>query len=258
MNLLTEISGGVARITMNRPEVHNAFDADLIGALEAAFVACADDPSVRAIVLAGAGRSFSAGGDLKWMKSMIGRDGAANREDSLGLARMFTTIDDCPKPVVARIQGAALGGGVGLTAACDIVVAGPRALFGLSEVRLGLAPAVISPFVVRKIGSSKARELFLTGDRFGPEEAQRCGLVHRIVGDEAELDGAVDVVLASVLKGGPQALAACKELAKFADVWEEPAERTTAMIARLRISEEGQEGMRSFLMKRKPSWMEDA
>ena len=253
-HLTLELAGGVARVTMNRPEVHNAFNDTLIAEFLQTFRLLESDPAVRVVVLAGAGRSFCAGADLAWMKSMARYDEAANRKDSLGLAQMYARLDAFEKPLVARVQGAAIGGGCGLVAVCDIVVAGPRARFALSEVRLGMAPAVISPFVVRKIGSSKARELFLTGDRIGPEEAKACGLVHRLVDDEDALDAAIDTVLESLLQGGPRALAACKLLAREADTWSEPLERTASLIAALRVGEEGQEGMRAFLEKRTPGW----
>ena len=253
-HLQLNVAGGVARLTMNRPDVHNAFNGRLIAEFLETFTQLEADPAVVAVVLGGAGRSFCAGADLAWMKSMAGYDEEANRHGSLGLAQMYARLDAFAKPLVARVQGPAIGGGCGLVAVCDIVVAAPRARFALSEVRLGMAPAVISPFVVRKIGSSKARELFLTGDRIGPQEAKACGLVHRLVDTEEALDAAVDKVLESLLQGGPRALAACKLLAREADTWSEPLERTASLIAALRVGEEGQEGMRAFLEKRKPGW----
>ncbi len=254
-DVLLAVDAGVARVTMNRPDRHNAFDDALIRALLATFDELARRDDVRVVVLAGAGPSFCAGADLQWMRATAQVDEAQNRADALELQRLFATLDGLEKPVVARVQGPAIGGGCGLVACADIVVAGPRARLGLSEVRLGLAPAVISPFVVRKVGSSRARELFLTGDRIDGETARLYGLVHRLVTDEAELDAAVEGVVQSLLKGGPKALAASKELARFADQWEEPAARTSALIARLRTSPEGQEGMRAFFERRPPAWV---
>lgn len=254
MSLLVDIDGAVARVVLNRPAVHNAFDDALIDALVTTFERLGSDETVRVIVLEGAGRSFCAGADLSWMKSMVGYDEAANRADSLRLAGMYATLDRCPKPVIGKVQGAAIGGGCGLVAVCDVVVAGPRARFALSEVRLGLAPAVIAPYVVRKIGTTRARELFLTGQRIDPMEAKQYGLVHRLVGSEDGLDGSVALVASMMLQGSASALAACKELAREADQWVDPAERTASIIAALRVGEEGQEGMRAFLEKRKPAW----
>lgn len=255
MNTLLDVNtAGVARVTLNRPDRHNAFDDALIRELLGLFDALAARDDVRVVVLAGEGQSFCAGADLRWMRSTAQATEAQNRADALELQRLFAALDGLPKPVVARVQGAAIGGGCGLVACSDIVVAGPRAELGLSEVRLGLAPAVISPFVVRKIGPSRARELFLTGDRIDAETARLYGLVHRVVADEAALDAAVDAVVASLLKGGPVALAASKELARFADQWEAPAERTAALIAALRAGPEGQEGMQAFLERRPTAW----
>jgi methylglutaconyl-CoA hydratase len=262
-HLLIEQDDGVARVTLNRPDVHNAFNDVLIGTLTETFRALSSDDSVRVIVLAGAGRSFCAGADLNWMRSMAGYDEETNRQDSLRLAALFATIDQCPKPVIGRVQGAAVGGGVGLVAVCDIVIVGPRARFALSEVRLGLAPAVIAPYVVRKIGTTRARELFLTGARIDPMEAKQYGLAHRIVGREDDLDSSVRYVCRDLLKGGPKALAACKQLAREADLWlatgtrETTAEKTASIIAGLRVGDEGQEGMASFFEKRSPSWIEE-
>lgn len=254
--LVVERTGGVARVTLNRPAVHNAFNGALLEALGAAFADLSSDSTVRVIVLAGAGRSFCAGADLAWMRGMVALDELANRAGALRMARMFRAIDACPKPVVARVQGAAIGGGCGLVSAADIVVCGPRARFQLSEVRLGMAPAVISPFVVRKIGSSRARRLFLTGERIRPDVAERWGLVHEVVAEEEALDAAVQQIVDHLLKGGPEALAVCKTLAREADLWPEPDERTSALIAGLRASDEGQEGMRAFLEKRAPRWVD--
>ena len=230
--LVVERTGPVAHVILNRPLVHNAFNEALLTQLIEAFEALEVDDDVRVVVLQGEGRSFCAGADLEWMKSMAACDEATNREGALRLGRLFRIIDACQKPVVARVQGAAIGGGCGLVAVCDIVVCGPRARFGFGEVRLGLAPAVISPFVVRKIGSSQARRYFLTGERIGPEEAARIGLAHVVVGrEDGALDGAVADVTGRLLRGGPKAIAACKQLARQADLFEDADERFASIIA---------------------------
>ncbi|MEC8023806.1 MAG: enoyl-CoA hydratase-related protein [Myxococcota bacterium] len=250
-------AGGVVTLMLSRPEIHNAFDDELITQISNALEVIRDDASARVLVLAGAGRSFCAGADLNWMRSMVEYSEESNRQDSIRLAQLYECIDEFPKPVVARVQGAAIGGGCGLVATADIVVAGPRARFALSEVRLGLAPAVISPFVTRKIGTSRAREMFLTGRRIRPDEALRYGLIHEVVSDEALLDDAVTKWVKMLLLGGPDALAACKVLAREADQWDAPRARTAAMIARLRTGNEGQSGMRAFLNKAAPPWHSD-
>lgn len=254
-DLLIERTGPVAHVILNRPAVHNAFNDGLIGALTDGFARLDVDDDVRVVVLQGEGRSFCAGADLAWMRSMVHYDETANRRDSLELARMYETIDRCSKPVVARVQGAAIGGGCGLAAVCDIVICGPRARFGLSEVRLGLAPAVIAPYVVRKLGPSRSRWLFLTGERFGPQKALEFGFAHKAVDrEDGSLDGAVADTIQQLLRGGPNAQAACKVLGREADLWSDPAERTAGIIAGLRVGAEGQEGMRAFLDKRAPNW----
>ena len=249
MTLSVIREGGVARVTLDRPEVHNAFNGDLIRSLAAAFHELAHDDAVRVVVLAGAGRSFSAGADLAWMRSAATLDAAQNAANALELAGVFEAIDVCPKPVVGRVHGAAVGGGVGLVACCDVVVAGPRARFRLSEVRLGMAPAVISPYVVAKVGSSRARALFITGDWMDAAQALDAGLVHRLVAEEDALDGAVDAAVQSCLAGGPRALAACKTLAREVLSWPDARERTARMIAELRVGPEAQARMAAFLEK---------
>ncbi len=246
--------GSVAHVVLNRAAVHNAFNDALIASLTTAFLELDRDRSVRVVVLRGEGRSFCAGADLGWMGSMVQYDEADNKRDSLELAGMYETIDRCSKPVIAQVQGAAIGGGCGLACVSDIVVCGPRARFALSEVRLGLAPAVIAPYVVRKIGSSQARWLFLTGERIGPQRAFEIGMAHKLVDEEAALDKAVETVIQDLLRGGPAAQAACKQLARQADRWVNPAERTAGIIAGLRVGVEGQEGMLAFLEKRSPAW----
>lgn len=248
-----EIRGQVAYLTMSRAEKHNAFNPSLIKELEQAFRELGADDSVRVIVLAGEGKSFSAGADLDWMKEQGEAGFDENLQSSLEMGGLFRTIDQCPKPVVARVQGAALGGGSGLVASVDIAVAGPKALFGFTEVRLGLVAAVISPFVVRRLGHSVAREKFLTGERFGAQEAYRIGLVHRLAED---LDQAVDEVVESLLQGSPEAQAASKRL--VAEIWDLPEEQqlpaAARFIAEARASEDGREGLTAFLEKRSPRW----
>ncbi len=251
-----EYAGGVARVWIERPEVHNAFDADVIVQLTAAFAEAAARDDVRVIVLGGRGRSFSAGADLSWMQSAAALTEQENTEGALRLAEMLRQLERSPKATIARVQGAALGGGLGLIAACDVVIAAERATFGFSEVKLGLVPAVISPFVIAKIGAGHARRLFVTGERFAAAFAQRIGLVHDVVSDEEALDAAVDGVVAEVLAAAPGAVDAAKELVR--QVTTLPAgevDRYTAgTIARLRVSPEGQEGMLAFFQKRRPSW----
>lgn len=248
---------GVARVVLDRPELRNAFDDVLVARLTETFETLAADGTVRAIVLAGEGRSFCAGADLSWMKRMVAYGPDENRRDAAALAEMFRRIDTCPRPVVARVQGAALGGGAGLVAVCDVAVAADDALLGTTEVRLGIVPAVISPFVVRKIGESHARRWFLTGERFSAAEALRAGLVHAVV-PEAALDAEVDRVVDALLLGGPEALAVSKDLARRMGrlTLDESLEEAIGVIATRRASAEGQEGMRAFLERRSPSWTE--
>ncbi|MGM0578252.1 MAG: enoyl-CoA hydratase/isomerase family protein [Myxococcota bacterium] len=255
-HLVVERQGPVARVWMNRPDVHNAFNDALVRELSEAFRALSADDDVRAIVLGGRGRSFCAGADLSWMRSMATFTDEDNIRDSRKLAGLFDLVDRCPKPVIGRIQGAAIGGGTGLVAVCDVPIAAERAKFGFSEVRLGLAPAVISPFLVARIGVGVARELFVTGARFKADRAKEIGLVNRVEPDEEALDAAVDETLEAILQGAPRAQAACKHLAKT--VAEEPRkvafEKTARLIADLRAAEEGQEGMAAFLERRPPAW----
>jgi methylglutaconyl-CoA hydratase len=236
--------GPVLRVTMARPERRNAFDAALIAELTEAFAEVGD---ARAVVLAGEGESFCAGADVEWQRASIDLGYKENVEDALRLHRMLESIDACPAPVVARVQGYALGGGSGLAACADIAVAAPDAVFGFSEVRLGIIPAVISPFVFAKIGPGAARRWFLTGERFPASTALRIGLVQEVAD---ELDSAVQDLLDAVLAGGPEAVRAAKALAH-----ERPDGVDTARIAaERRTSAEGQEGLRAFLEKRPPAW----
>ncbi len=250
---------GVARITLTRSEVHNAFNDVLIAELTAALEGLRDDGRARVLVLTAQGRSFSAGADLNWMKAMAGYSEVENREDALQLARLMQTLNDLPMPTLALVQGPAYGGGVGLIACCDIVVAAEEAKFCLSEVKLGLIPAVISPYVVAAIGEAAARRYFLTAEVFSAWEAQRLGLVHEVVGHSG-LEQKGRQLIDALLMGGPKAQAAAKDLI-FAVAREEPdqslIEDTAGRIATLRASPEGREGINAFLEKRPPDWQED-
>jgi len=233
----------ILRVTLARPERRNAFDAALIAELTEAF---ADVGDARAVVLAGEGQSFCAGADVEWQRSAVDLAYAENVEDALRLYRMCETIDDCPAPVVARVHGYALGGGAGLVACADVAIAAPDAVFGFSEVKLGIIPAVISPFVLPKIGAH-ARRFFLTGERFDAATALRIGLIEEVA---ADLDTAVDRVVSELLTSGPAALREAKRLIR-----ERPTGEETAQIAaRLRAGDEGQDGLRAFLDKREPGW----
>lgn len=249
----------VRRIALNRPEVHNAFDDALIAELTAAIEDAGRDDHVRAIVLTGEGGSFSAGADLNWMRSMAQASEQQNRDDSTRLARLMRRLQFCPKPTIARVNGAAFGGGVGLIACCDIAIGVEGAKFGLTEVKLGLVPAVISPYVIAAIGLRQARRLFLTGEFFDAAAAARIGLLHEAVPRE-QLDEAVQRVLGFLGKAGPVAQAEAKTLALgMAGLDESAAERideeNAALIARLRVSAEGQEGLGAFLGKRAAAWV---
>lgn len=252
------IAGGIARITLNRPHVHNAFDDDLIAALTARLEEAAQDPQVRVVVISGAGGTFSAGADLNWMRAMADATESANREDSLRLARLMHTLNFLPKPTIARVNGSAYGGGIGLIACCDIAIGTATAKFSLSEVKLGLVPAVISPYVSHAIGGRQARRYFISGEVFDAAEAMRIGLLHDVVGGE-ELDDSVDRIVHFLGKGGPLAQHEAKQLAlRCAGVTADRARAIDAenaeLIARLRVSAEGQRGLAAFLQKRAPQW----
>jgi methylglutaconyl-CoA hydratase len=251
--------GAVAHLVMNRPEVHNAFDDGLIAELTAAIGELETDDSVCAVVLTGAGASFSAGADLRWMRGMAKASEDENRADSLRLATLMRRLQFLTKPTIARVNGAAFGGGVGLVACCDIAIAADGAKFALSEVKLGLVPAVISPYVVAAIGLRHARRLFLTGEVFGADAALAMGLVHETV-PAGGLDAAVERVLGLLAKGGPVAQGEAKRLALCTGGMEvEGMEaidaKNAALIARLRVSPEGQDGLSAFLEKGQPSWL---
>lgn len=254
-HLLLQADGPVARVTLNRPELHNALNDALIAEIRDVFLALSSDDGVRAVVLTGAGMSFCAGADLGWLQAAVHYSVEQNITDAHNLVAMLEAINGCAKPVIARVNGAALAGGCGLVAACDIAVAVDTARFGFTEARLGLVPATISPYVARKIGLSHARALFLTAERFEAARAAAIGLVHRVVPAD-ELDAAVESVLRNVLAGGPCAQAENKALLSGILRHEGDAlgEFTAATIARLRTSPEGQEGLRAFLEKRAPEW----
>ncbi len=255
-NLLLDIRAGVARVKLNRPQLRNAFDDELIAELTAAFNALDADTAVRVVVLAGEGPAFCAGADLNWMKRMAGYSYEQNFADAQALADMLATLDQMKKPTIARVHGSTFAGGVGLVAACDIAIGTPEAKFCLSEAKLGLSPATISPYVIRAIGARMARRYFLTAEVFGAEEAYRVGLLSALV-PAADLDGAVDALIEQLLAGGPQAQAKIKDLIRHvesAPVDETLAAATAKRIAEIRVSPEGREGIASFLEKRKPAW----
>jgi methylglutaconyl-CoA hydratase len=248
--------GAVLHVRLNRPDVRNAFNGTVVEELSAAFAAADADAAARVVVLSGNGKSFSAGADLSWMQEQAELPAAQNEVGAVRMARMFLAIARCKKPVVARIHGHALGGGTGLTAAVDIAFCSEDCQFGLTEVKLGIVPAVISPFVVQKIGAGRARTLFLTGERFDGREAQRIGLVQRAV-PEAELDATVQRTVGELLSAGPAAVASAKELIRAMShlSLEDAIPVTSKWIAGLRATPEAREGFAAFLGKRKPNWM---
>lgn len=250
--LLAVDDRGVATLTLNRPEVHNAFNIEVIRQLAAAFKELEGRSEVRVVVLRGAGKSFSAGADLEWMQSQALATPEENRAGALEMAGLFQAIDEARMPVVAVVQGAALGGGTGLTCAVDIAIAGPKAFFGFTEVRLGIVPAVISPYAIRRLGYSQARAQFLLGGRISAAEAFRIGLVHYLSEDpELQLSEVVDQLLA----GSPAAQARIKPLARAVYDAADARDFTVEQIAQARAHPEGVEGLSAFLEKRKPSWV---
>ena len=259
--LLQSRDGGVLRLTLNRPDLHNAFDDALVAALTAALTAAAEDTTLRALVITGAGASFSAGADLNWMQRMADAGREENEADALRLAELMSRLNYFPVPTIARVNGAAFGGGLGLVACCDIAIAAEGAKFGLTEARLGLAPAVISPYVFRRIGFAQSRRWFLSAERFDAATARDIGLVHEVVGADG-LDDAVQAQLDHVLANGPSAVRVAKQLL-FAVAGTDLQRQarldvhTAKLIAELRVSAEGQEGLKAFLEKRKPSWTGD-
>lgn len=248
---------GIATVTLNRPAIHNAFDDQVIEQLTAAFQRAGNDSQVRALILAAGGRSFCAGGDINWMRRMATYSHEENLRDADKLANMLHTLNYLPKPTIARVQGAAFGGGVGLVSCCDMAVASPRASFCLSEVKIGLLPATISPYVVRAIGEKAARRYFITAERFSAATALQLGLVSELV-EEEQLDACISSLVASLLSNGPEAIKKAKQL--VFDVANRKVDNaliasTSRAIADARGSAEGQEGLTAFLEKRKPDWI---
>ncbi|WP_448147556.1 enoyl-CoA hydratase-related protein [Labrys miyagiensis] len=256
MSLRIETKGAVMALTLDRPDVMNAFDDHLVAELTRTYAFAAENPAVRVVLLRADGAAFSAGADLAWMRRISDASPEDNLADARQLAELMRVVDACPKPTVVRIQGAAFGGALGLIACSDVAVAVPQARFALSEVRLGLIPAVISPYVVRAIGVRAARRLFTTAQHFSAEEALRLGLIHEVAAIE-ELDLAVDRILSAILAGGPQAVPAAKKLACDMDgpITAERVEESARRIAAIRSSPEAREGLDAFFAKRKPGWM---
>ena len=254
--LLVELANDVLTVTLNRPEVHNAFNDELIAEAIDLF-SNIDTDAARVVVLKGTGKNFCAGADLNWMSRMVSYTRDENVRDSSLLAKMYARINECPLPVVGRIHGAAIGGGVGLVSVCDIAISMNTSQFGLSEVKLGILPAVISPYVIAKIGETHARALFLSGERFDAERAHRIGLVHRVVESEAELDAAVYETVTQLKTSGPEAVRECKKLIAYVASHElaDAIPYTIDAISTRRVSEEGQEGMKAFLSKGLAAWV---
>ena len=252
-----ESNGAVATVTLNRPEVHNAFNDELIANITHAFQELGRDPSVRVIVLRSTGKSFSAGGDLNWMKRASSYTPEENLKDARAGAEMFFTVARCPKLVIARVHGRALGGGSGLAASCDIAVAVETAEFGFPESRIGLLPGIIGPFVISRIGMTTAREYFLTGERFPAARAKEMGLIQYVVKDEAAMDRLIDAKIAETMAASPASVAAAKQL--IFDIANKPIESVLDIaaksIADIRISPEGRAGVEAFLSRGKPPWI---
>ncbi|GMG85805.1 enoyl-CoA hydratase/isomerase family protein [Biformimicrobium ophioploci] len=259
-HLLLEIdNSGVATVTLNRPDVHNAFDDALIAELAATFDKLAGTVGLRAVVLASNGKNFSAGADLGWMKRMADYSAEENQRDALALAQMLQKLDTLPVPTIARVQGAAFGGAVGLVSCCDMAVAAERASFCLSEVKIGLVPATISPYVINAIGTRHSRRYFTTAERFSAERAREIGLVSEVCA-EGELDIEVQKLVNAICNNGPQAVRTSKQLAMSMSnrvVSDELQAQTSALIAAIRTSPEGQEGLGAFLSKRAPAWLQE-
>jgi methylglutaconyl-CoA hydratase len=246
----------VAFVRLNRPEMHNAFHEALISQLTQTFLEQGENQEVRVIVLCSTGKSFCAGADLNWMKKMVDYSFDENLEDAKRLAEMFRAIAECPKPVVARVQGGAFGGGVGLVACCDVAVGLASATFALSEVKLGILPATILPYLLERVGMAPLRRYALTAEPFNAEEAKRIGLLNEVAQSESELDEKISAICSALKKNSPSALLACKKLLReiAGKTPAEVRELTSLRIAEIRVSPEGQEGLRAFLEKRKPNW----
>ena len=258
--VITDIDDhGVAQVRLNNPDKHNAFDDEIIGELTEAFVAIADNSNVRVMVLGSEGKSFSAGADLEWMKRMASYSYEENLRDASALALMLKTLNEIPQPTIARVQGAAFGGAVGLISCCDMAVAASAASFSLSEVKIGLVPATISPYVIAAIGQRAARRYFVTAERFDAHRALQLGLVNEVV-DAEQLDQEIDRLINTLLANGPEAVTGAKQL--VFDVAGKPIDQqlidaTCETIAAIRVSEQGQEGLQAFLERRKPQWIKN-
>jgi len=253
--LVSKNPQGVVTLTLNRPEKHNAFDNSLIATLIEQLSDLAETPALRVLVITGTGASFSSGADLLWMKTMVNYTQEENRHDALQLAELMRRLYEFPKPTIARVNGDAFGGALGLIACCDIAIAVNNAKFAFSEVKLGLVPAVISPYVIAAIGTRHAKRLFLTGERFSAENAYQTGLIHGLISGET-LDDTVNKQISVLLKGGPSAQSHCKQLVhRIAPLTEATTQLTAELIAEVRTSDEGQEGLNAFLEKRNPNWI---
>lgn len=252
-----EVDSQIARVTFSRPEIHNAFNSTVITEMQQAFDRITEDDTVRVVVLTGEGKSFCSGADLNWMRSVVDQTFEQNLAESSALARLFYTMYTCRRPVIGRINGAAIGGGAGFVAVCDIAVAARSAKFSFSEVKIGIVPACIGPYVIKKVGEGKTKELFITGERMDAERAHEVGLVNRVVDDD-QLDAEIERLTKFIITSGPQAVAMAKELIREVPGMtpEQFQPYTAEMIARLRLSDEGQEGMDAFLNKRKPRWVD--
>lgn len=252
--LVSTDAQGICTLKLNRPEVHNAFDPDLVETLNIQLRFAADDDSIRAVIITGEGASFSSGADINWMRSMVKYDHTRNSMDALKLAQMLHTLYTLPKPTIALVNGSAYGGALGIIACCDIAIATSSASFAFTEVKLGIVPAVVSPYVVSAIGHRTAKRLFLTAQRFSAHAALQMGLLHHVV-DAEKLNDALADELGLLLSAGPSAQHECKRLIhKLAGIADDVSEYTAELIAQIRISEEGQEGLLAFLEKRKPNW----
>jgi len=253
----------VLTIAFNRPDIRNAFNSEMIGELTQVFSTEATETGIRAVVMKGNGSVFCAGGDLNWMKKAAEVNFNENLRDTTSLTRMFQKMNEYPRPLVGAVHGAVIGGGIGLVSVCDIVIATKDTKFGLSEVRLGLVPACIGPFVISKIGASQARRFFLSGERFSAESAREAGLIHEVVADTNQLSERVNEIVSNILASGPKALEAAKEMIlqlswpEYRAERKDPVNYVSTILAELRTSPEGQEGIRAFLEKRKPSWMDN-
>jgi len=248
---------GVCTIKLNRPNVHNAFDNDVIEDLSIQLTFASDDDFVRAIVITGEGNSFSSGADINWLKSSIKRDHATNSMEAFKMAQMLQKLYATPKPTIAKINGPAFGGALGIIACCDIAIASKSSYFAFTEVKLGLIPAVVSPYIVSAMGHRNTKRLFITGDRFSADEALSMGLIHDVV-EPTSLDDATQTELDSLLKAGPSAQVECKRLLhKLAGISDDISQYTAELIAQIRISKEGQEGLSAYLEKRHPEWIEN-